>query len=129
MSVRAKTAPLVLVVDDLEEYRAACSELLVEAGLRVAEASDGEHALMKAHTLLPDVVVMDLGLPALDGWSATRELKTHRRTKHIPVVAITGQSTRDALRRAREAGADVVLTKDCEPEDLVGAIRKLLDDV
>src|SRR5437762_3447174 len=92
---RASTnAPLVLIVDDIEDNRAVYTEFLVHEGMRVAQASDGEHSLMKVHALLPDLVIMDLALPGLDGWEATRELKKHPRTKHIPVIAITGHVTR-----------------------------------
>jgi CheY-like chemotaxis protein len=121
-----KVEPLVLIVDDIEDNRTIYSEFFVHEGMRIAHASDGEHGLMKAHAILPDIIVMDLSLPVLDGWEATRELKRHPRTKHIPVIAITGHVTRENLRRAKQAGADAVLTKPCMPDALLAEIRKLL---
>jgi CheY-like chemotaxis protein len=122
----APDAPLVLIVDDFEDNRIVYSEFFEHEGMRVDQATDGEHALMKALVIVPDVIVMDLGLPGLDGWEATRELKRHPRTLHIPVVAITGHVTTENLRRARQAGADVVLTKPCRPDTLLAHVLKLL---
>lgn len=119
-------APLVLLVDDAEDAREMYATRLFDAGFRVAHAVDGEHALWKVITLLPDVVVMDLAMPALDGWEATHQIKTHPRTKHIGVVVLTGQATPKALRRAEDAGADVVLIKPCLPDELLAVVQQVL---
>src|SRR5687767_5586201 len=119
-------APLVLLVDDHEDARVMYEEGLEHARLRVAHATDGDHALLKIMSLLPDVVVMDLAMPIVDGWEATARIKTHPKTKHIPVIVLTGQVTESALTRAVEAGADAVLTKPCTPDALVAVIRGLL---
>jgi two-component system, cell cycle response regulator DivK len=120
-------APLVLLVDDLQEARDMYATSLTRAGLRVAEATDGEHAMLKVITLMPDVVVMDLAMPVLDGWEATHRMKTHPRTRHIAIVALTGHVTPRDLQRAEDAGADVVLAKPCAPDMLNVVIQRLLD--
>lgn len=122
----AQLAPLILLVDDAESDRALYAEYFEHAGLRVAQAVDGDHALWKVVSLKPDVVVMDLTMPVLDGWEATRKMKAHPRTMHIPVIVLTGHATEAELRRADDAGANVVLTKPCAPEALVVVVRGLL---
>jgi two-component system, cell cycle response regulator DivK len=117
--------PLVMLVDDAQEARDMYSAHLVAAGFRVIEAVDGEHALLKAISLMPDVVVMDLAMPVLDGWEATHRLKTHPRTEHIAVIALTGRISRAECRRAEDAGADVVLMKPCAPEALLSVIERV----
>lgn len=102
------------------------AEYFTNAGFRVAQAVDGDHALWKVISLNPDVVVMDLAMPVLDGWEATHKIKTHPKTKHIAVVALTGHVTTKELRRAEDAGADAVLTKPCSPDALLVVVRRLL---
>jgi CheY-like chemotaxis protein len=92
----------------------------------VRTAPDAETALVLAQTLRPDVIVMDLAMPGLDGITATYRLKRDPRTRRIPVIVLTGYSFRAIERGALEAGADVFLTKPCLPEDLEGQIRRLL---
>ena len=119
--------PLVLVVDDFQDNREMFAEFLSLSGCRVAEATTGREAIDRAFELLPDVILMDLSLPELDGWEATRQLKNDPRTRHIPVVALTGHALADHSREAREAGCDAFLTKPCLPEVLVVEIRKMLE--
>jgi CheY-like chemotaxis protein len=121
-----ESAPLVLVVDDFKDNREMFAEYLALSGFRVAEAENGREALDQAFALVPDVVLMDLSLPELDGWEATRRLKRDPRTRHIPVVALTGHVLADHSREAREAGCDVFLTKPCLPEVLVEEVRRVL---
>jgi two-component system cell cycle response regulator DivK len=120
-------APLVLVVEDYPDAREMYCEYLRFSGFRVAEARNGEEALEKAFTLLPDVVLMDLALPLMDGWEATRRLKSDRRTADILVVALTGHALAGHAEGARRAGCDAFVTKPCLPDDLVDEIRRLLD--
>ena len=120
-------APLVLVVDDFQDNREMFAEFLVISGYRVAQAVNGREALDRAFELLPDAILMDLSLPELDGWEATRQLKNDPRTQHIPIVALTGHALADHSREAREAGCDAFLTKPCLPEVLVVEIRRMLD--
>ena len=121
------SSPLVLVVDDFQDNREMFAEFLSLSGFRVAEASTGREAIDRSFELLPDVILMDLSLPELDGWEATRQLKNDARTRHIPIVALTGHALADHSREAREAGCDAFLTKPCLPEVLVVEIRKMLD--
>jgi two-component system, cell cycle response regulator DivK len=119
-------APLVLLVDDSEDVREMYSEFFVHSGLRVVSAVDGDHALWKVVLLKPDIVVMDLAMPFVDGRAATEQIKQHPKTKHIPVVVLTGHVTDESLRQAKAAGADEILTKPCAPADLLAVLRKLL---
>lgn len=119
--------PLVLIVDDVQDNRTIYVLFLKFSGYRVAEAENGEDALEKATALLPDVIVMDLSLPVMDGWEATRRLKRDPRTKKIPVVALTGHALPEHARAARDAGCDLVITKPCLPDQLMDALRRILD--
>jgi CheY-like chemotaxis protein len=123
----ADSGSTVLLVDDSEDNRLLYAEHLETFGIRVLHAADGEHALFKAARNVPDVVVMDLAMPILDGWEALRHLKAGARTKHVPVIVLTGRVVEDGLRRAHELGAYAVLTKPCLPEVLLSIIRGILD--
>jgi CheY-like chemotaxis protein len=118
--------PLVLIVDDVDHGREICAEYLEFRGFRVATAADGQEALDKAFTLIPDVILMDLSLPVIDGWEATRRLKKDERTKEIPVIALTAHALASAHDRAMEAGCDSVVTKPCLPRDLEAEVRRQL---
>jgi two-component system, cell cycle response regulator DivK len=101
-------------------------QFLTYAGLRVEEAENGQQALDKAFTLRPDVIVMDLSLPGLDGWEATRRLKRDPRTRDIPVIALTGHALAGHSKVAFDAGCDAFITKPCLPERLLEEIRAIL---
>ena len=120
-------APLVLVVDDMEDGREICAEYLAFRKYRVATAADGFEALAKAAELLPDIILMDLSLPGIDGWEATRRLKGDDLTRHIPVVALTAHALRSAHDEAIEAGCHTVITKPVLPKDLEAEVRRILD--
>ena len=117
---------LILVVDDFEDNREIYAQFLRFSGYRVAEAVDGLDALAKAAALRPDLIVMDLSLPRLDGWEATRQLKQDPATSTIPVVALTGHSLGGNEDRARVSGCDSFVTKPCIPADLEAEIRRVL---
>jgi two-component system, cell cycle response regulator DivK len=119
-------APLILVVDDYQDAREMYAEYLQYSGFRVAEASTGNEALAQAFALKPDLILMDLSLPGMDGWEATRHLKADERTKHIPVVALTGHALAGASDGAKRAGCDSFVTKPCLPDDLVVEVRRML---
>jgi CheY-like chemotaxis protein len=121
-----RSAPLVLVVDDFEDNRTMYAEFLAYSGFVVEEACDGREAVARAQSALPDVVVMDLALPVMDGWEATRTLKADPRTCHIPVVAVTGHALARHSRVAREAGCDAFLAKPCLPEQLLETLREVM---
>jgi two-component system, cell cycle response regulator DivK len=118
--------PLVLVVDDYQDAREMYVEYLRFCGFRVEEASTGAEALQKARELVPDVILMDLSLPGMDGWTATRTLKSDERTRRIPVVALTGHALAGASESAKQAGCDAFVTKPCLPDDLVVQLRRML---
>lgn len=119
--------PLVLLVDDFADNRMMYAEILSFAGLRVAEATSGEEGLAGARELLPAAIVMDLSLPRMDGWETTRRLRADPRTRHIPVIALSGLDGGDDLRRAREAGCSAHLVKPCLPDDLVRKVLSVID--
>src|SRR5687768_11309579 len=125
--VRPVTGPLILIVDDFQDNREMYTQYLRFNGYRVAEAVDGHDALAKAGSLHPDLIVMDLSLPGLDGWEATRRLKADPFTKDIPVIALTGHALAGHSKGAIEAGCDAFITKPCLPERLLEEIRKMLD--
>ena len=119
-------APLILVVDDFLDNRQMYAEYLEFSGLRVEEAENGHEALEKAFAMLPDLIVMDLSLPGIDGWEATRRLKADPRTKGIPVIALTGHALAGHSKGAMDAGCDAFITKPCLPERLLEEVRKTL---
>jgi CheY-like chemotaxis protein len=119
--------PCVLLVDDYPDAREMYSEYLQYSGFDVIEAGNGIEALERALEREPDIILMDLSLPVMDGWEATRRLKADRRTAGIPVVALTGHALAGISEGARRAGCDAFITKPCLPEDLVKEIRKVLE--
>ena len=122
----APDAPLILLVDDIEDNRDLYATYFTYAGYRVEQARDGDEALAKVAREKPHLIVMDLAMPILDGWEATRIVKSNPRTQDIIVIVLTGHTTPEDLARARAAGADEVCTKPCYPHDLLGKIRVLL---
>lgn len=123
------TAPkpvLVLIVDDFADNREMYSQFLEFSGFCVAEAQNGHEALEKAFELTPDLIVMDLSLPGLDGWEATRRLKADERTRTIPVIALTGHALAGHSKGAIDAGCDAFITKPCLPERLLEEITAML---
>ena len=119
--------PLVLVVEDYQDAREMYAAYLQFSGYRVAEATNGIEAIEKTNELLPDIILMDLALPRMDGWEATRRLKANDRTRHIPIVALTGHALAGHAEGARLAGCDSFVTKPCLPDALVAEIQRMLD--
>lgn len=118
-----RPTPLVLIIDDTAEIRDVYARALTNAGLTVETARDGfEGVEMSAH-LLPDVVVMDLYMPGLDGLRATRCLKADPRTRPIPVILCTSESMEGL---ALEAGCDGFVRKPCPVADVTAAVRRHL---
>src|SRR5215218_7462815 len=128
MNERKSDRPRVLLVDDYPDAREMYSEYLQFSGFDVVEAANGMEALQKAVDATPDIILMDLSLPVMDGWEATRRLKADARTAHIPVVALTGHALAGISEGAKRAGCDAFVIKPCLPEDLVKEIRKVLDE-
>jgi two-component system, cell cycle response regulator DivK len=118
--------PRVLLVDDYPDAREMYTEYLQYSGFDVVEAGNGMEALQRAVDETPDIILMDLSLPVMDGWEATRRLKSDQRTASIPVVALTGHALAGISEGAKKAGCDAFVTKPCLPEDLVKEIRRIL---
>ena len=118
--------PLILLVEDQLELRQMYAQQLELSGFDVIQAGNGADALTQTGTYSPDVVLMDLSLPVLDGWEATRRLKNDERTAHIPVVALTSHDGSGELQRATRAGCDWFVPKPCPPGALVAEIRRVL---
>jgi CheY-like chemotaxis protein len=114
----------VLIVDDNEDNRDVYSRYLAHLEYRIATAANAAEALMKVAALRPDIIVLDLGLPGVDGWEVTRRLKADSATVAIPIVALTGHALDSSERLAREAGVDGYLTKPCLPQDLGREIER-----
>ena len=124
----SRQRPRVLLVDDYPDAREMYREYLRLSGFDVVEATNGVEALQRASDAGPDIILMDLALPVMDGWEATRRLKSDARTAGIPVVALTGHVMPRLSEDARSAGCDACVTKPCLPEDLVREIRRVLGD-
>jgi two-component system cell cycle response regulator DivK len=122
----APPAPLILVVEDFDDAREMYRDYLEYAGFRVETARDGREAIEKARTLNPDLVLMDLSLPGIDGWEATRLLKSDPATKNILIVALSAHALAAEGERARSAGCDGFIAKPCLPPELVEEISKYL---
>jgi len=116
----------ILVVDDVEFNRDLIVQLL-EGEYEVIEAADGEEGIKRAAQEKPDLILMDLGLPLLDGWEATKRIKAHSELKHIPVIAVTSHAMVGDERRAREAGCDEYITKPIDEDELRRKIDKLIE--
>ncbi len=117
----------MLLVDDYPDAREMYAEYLEFSGFQVVQAANGVEALQRAVDDQPDIILMDLSLPVMDGWEATRQLKADARTARIPVVALTGHALAGVSEGAKKAGCDAFITKPCLPEELVKEIRKVLD--
>jgi CheY-like chemotaxis protein len=124
--VTDRSRPLVLIVEDQSELRQLYAQELTISGFDVIEAANGLDALAHSSAQYPDVILMDLSLPILDGWEATRRLKSDSRTAHIPVVALTAHDGSGELQRATRAGCDWFVPKPCPPNDLIDEVRRVL---
>jgi CheY-like chemotaxis protein len=123
----ARGAGLILIADDTFDTRELYGLYLTQCGFAVQTVTDGEAAVQTALESRPDVIVLDLSMPRLDGITATKRIKAHPDTRHIPLIVVTGLPHQAAQRGSLEAGADVSLGKPCLPEDLAGHVQRLLD--
>jgi two-component system, cell cycle response regulator DivK len=123
---QAVTAPLILVVEDFDDAREMYRDYLEFSGFRVETARDGREAIDKAQALDPDLILMDLSLPGVDGWEATRLLKSDPATRHLLIVALSAHALAAEGDRARAAGCDGFIAKPCLPPDLVTEITRYL---
>jgi two-component system OmpR family response regulator len=118
--------PDILVVDDYVDALDVWAIMLDTAGFEVRTASTGPQALEAVNMRVPDLIVMDLLLPGLSGFEVAKELRRHDKTRHVPLIAVTGCTTDTELSLARQSGFTSILRKPCEPPALVEEIRRLL---
>jgi len=118
--------PLVLVVDDYQDAREMYAESLGASGFNVAEAETGDEAVAKAFELVPDVIVMDLSLPVLDGWEATRRIKADVTLRGIPIIALSAHAMAGDEERALQSGCDAYLSKPFDEGLLFAMLAKFL---
>jgi len=116
----------ILIVEDNEMNRDMLSRRLERKGYSVEIATDGQAGIDLTASLAPDVVLMDMNLPILDGWEVTRRLKADEATRHIPVIALTAHAMAGDEQKAREAGCDDYDTKPVNFNRLLGKIEALL---
>ena len=116
----------ILVIDDEAGIRESLRMILEYEGYTCVLAATGEEALALAHTHLPDLILLDMSLPGIDGWEVTAELKNDEKTRHIPIVALTAHALQAERQRTFRAGCDGFLAKPCAPPDLLAEICRLL---
>jgi CheY-like chemotaxis protein len=120
--------PKILLVEDNEPSRDALGRRLQRRGYDVVLAVDGQEAVSTARQVRPDLVLMDLGLPVIDGWEATRQLKAGAETRAIPIIALTALAMASDERKARDAGCDDFDTKPVDLPRLLEKVERWLGD-
>lgn len=127
MPETAKTFPTVLVVDDYEDSRTMFRRLMESKGCAVAEAVDGEAAVEAARRARPDLILLDLNMPRVDGLAAAQRIRELKgATRDVPIIAITAFDTYGMKEAALEAGCDDYLTKPVDIHDLERSLKNLL---
>jgi CheY-like chemotaxis protein len=116
----------IMVVEDNEPSRDVLSRRLERRGYRVLLAVDGQQAVSVAHAAKPDLILMDLGLPGIDGFEATSRLKQHEATRHIPIIVLSAHAMTNDRDMALAAGGDDFDTKPVRFQQLLGKIEALL---
>src|SRR5687767_5530619 len=124
--MRRERPALILIADDNCDARDIYGTYFEYSGFRVATAVDGREVLAKARELHPDVVLLDLSMPGMDGWQAARALRADPATADISIIALSGHALKGSDRLAYEAGCDRYLIKPCLPDDAVAAVRDVL---
>ena len=116
----------ILVVEDQEDNRQILRDLLGSVDLEMVEAENGEEALAAVAEHKPDLILMDIQLPIMDGYEATRRIKADPATKNIPIIVVTSYALSGDEGKAREAGCDAYVTKPYSPRQLLAKIREYL---
>jgi len=116
----------VLVIEDHEDNRRILRDLLTSAGYEPLEAITGEEGVALAETHRPDLILMDIQLPGLDGYEATRRIKANPALRHIPVIAVTSYALSGDEVKAKAAGCDAYVTKPFSPRALLAKVREYL---
>ena len=118
----------ILVVEDQEDLRGVLRDLLTGSGYTVIEAGDGEAGVAKAKSDRPDLILMDIQMPVIDGYEATRRIKVDPALKPIPIIAVSSFAMKGDEEKARAAGCDHYVTKPYSPMQLLRLIRGFLGD-
>lgn len=118
--------PSILLVEDNADNRLIYRTVLEHVGYSVLEAADGERALHLAREERPDLILMDVSIPKIDGYTATRELKADPATAHIPIIALTAHALAEDEQRARDAGCDGYIAKPAEPKAVLRHVQEHL---
>ena len=118
--------PKILLVEDNEMNRDMLSRRLARNGFEVVMAVDGGQGVAMAASEKPDLILMDMSLPVIDGWEATRRVKSQEATKNIPIIGLTAHAMSDDRDKAIDAGCDEYDTKPVELERLIGKMERLL---
>ena len=116
----------ILLVEDNDDNLSVYRAILEHTGFEVMEARDGEAGVKQARSGQPDLILMDISLPGLDGFEATRILKTDPATRHIPIIALTAHALDEDRERARDVGCDGFLAKPIEPRRVVREVERFL---
>lgn len=119
-------SPCILVIEDTEDNRRILRDLLSSAGFDLIEAGDGESGVAMAAAQKPDLILMDMQLPTIDGYEATRRIKADPALKATPVVAVTSYALAGDEEKARAAGCDAYVAKPYSPRQLLAKVRELL---
>jgi two-component system cell cycle response regulator DivK len=119
--------PVILLVEDHPDNRVLARKLLQRAGFRVVEAADGRQALEQAAACRPDLVLLDMSLPEVDGWTVARTLRQSPEFKDLLIVALTAHAMEGDRERVLEAGCDEFLTKPIEVPSFIPTIRRILE--
>jgi two-component system cell cycle response regulator DivK len=118
----------ILVIEDHEDNRRILRDLLTSAGFDVVEATTGEDGVALAETHRPDLILMDIQLPGLDGYEATRRIKANPTLRHIPVIAVTSYALSGDEAKAKEVGCDGYVAKPFSPRALLAKVREYLPE-
>lgn len=116
----------VLLVEDNEDNRTVYRTILEHFGYQVIEAQNGEAGVSMAREQRPDLILMDISIPLIDGWEATRILKSEPETAHIPIIALTAHALATDRAKANEVGCDGYLAKPCEPRRVVAEVERFI---
>ena len=120
------TAKTVLLVEDNEDNLIVYRTILDHVGYRVIEARDGEEGVARAKSDQPDLILMDVSLPKMDGWEATRRIKADEGTRRIPIIAVTAHALDDDREKATQVGCDGYLAKPVAPRRVVEEVERFI---
>ncbi len=121
-----KSGKTVLLVEDNEDNLVVYRTILEHVGFRVIEARDGEEGVSRARSQQPDIILMDISIPKMDGWEATQRLKGDDATAGIPIIALTAHALEEDRVKAMRAGCDGYLAKPVEPRRVVQEVEKFI---